>query len=165
MEPGGPELRLMCGVMSLLCLARVRVGGGGGGACELLLARVKGDTPARRAISFSPICQCMASAARQGMAISSAMRDHMSALNLSQHVSPRGIEVRQILVQRSTQDIPLVQPSELILTVFVPLAPAFKVVLIVQSTTNGASTRKVFTDIFPFHALSAQVNDLSIFVW
>jgi hypothetical protein len=64
-----------------------------GCCCEvvLVLASVKGVTPARRAISCSPICQCMASAARQGMAISSAMRDHMSALNLCNTlVSNRG---------------------------------------------------------------------------
>src|SRR5271156_6370420 len=42
----------------------------------------KGVTPALRAISCSPICQCMASAARHGMDISSAILDHMSALNL-----------------------------------------------------------------------------------
>lgn len=41
-----------------------------------------GVTPALRAMSCSPICQCMASAARHGMDISSAILDHMSALNL-----------------------------------------------------------------------------------
>lgn len=49
----------------------------------LLLLRENGTTPARRAISCSPSCQCMASAARQGIAISSATLDHISALNLS----------------------------------------------------------------------------------
>lgn len=48
----------------------------------LLLLREKGTTPARRAISCSPSCQCMASAARHGIAISSATLDHISALNL-----------------------------------------------------------------------------------
>ena len=43
----------------------------------------KGVTPALRAISCSPICQCMASAARHGIDISSAILDHMSALNLT----------------------------------------------------------------------------------
>lgn len=47
-----------------------------------MLERENGTTPARRAISCSPSCQCMASAARQGMAISSATLDHISALNL-----------------------------------------------------------------------------------
>lgn len=46
------------------------------------LDRENGTTPARRAISCSPSCQCMASAARHGMAISSATLDHISALNL-----------------------------------------------------------------------------------
>ena len=40
----------------------------------------KGTTPARRAISCSPRCQCIASAARQGMAISSATLAHISGL-------------------------------------------------------------------------------------
>jgi len=46
------------------------------------LLREKGVTPARFAISCSPICQCMASTARQGIAISSATLDHISARNL-----------------------------------------------------------------------------------
>lgn len=49
---------------------------------ELALVSAKGVTPALLAISFSPICQCIASAARHGMAISSAIFDHISALNL-----------------------------------------------------------------------------------
>jgi hypothetical protein len=47
----------------------------------------KGTTPARRAISASPSCQCIASAARQGTAISSATFDHISGLNLKDSVS------------------------------------------------------------------------------
>ncbi len=42
-----------------------------------------GTTPARRAMSASPSCQCIASAARQGTAISSATLDHISGLNLN----------------------------------------------------------------------------------
>lgn len=57
---------------------RVLVAGGS----MAVLESEKGTTPARRAISCSPSCQCMASAARQGMAISSATFDHISALNL-----------------------------------------------------------------------------------
>lgn len=57
---------------------RVLVGGGS----MAVLEREKGTTPARRAISCSPNCQCIASAARHGMAISSATLDHISALNL-----------------------------------------------------------------------------------
>lgn len=49
--------------------------------------REKGTTPARRAMSASPSCQCMASAARQGTAISSATLDHISGLNLGLCVS------------------------------------------------------------------------------
>lgn len=47
-----------------------------------VLESENGTTPARRAISCSPNCQCIASAARQGIAISSATFDHISALNL-----------------------------------------------------------------------------------
>lgn len=57
---------------------RVLVAGGS----TAVLESEKGTTPARRAISCSPSCQCMASAARQGIAISSATFDHISALNL-----------------------------------------------------------------------------------
>lgn len=46
------------------------------------LESVNGTTPARRAISPSPSCQCIASAARQGTAISSAIFAHISGLNL-----------------------------------------------------------------------------------
>ena len=46
------------------------------------LDKENGTTPARRAISYSPSCQCIASAARQGIAISSANLAHMSGLNL-----------------------------------------------------------------------------------
>jgi hypothetical protein len=48
----------------------------------------KGVTPALRAISCSPICQCIASAARHGIDISSAILDHMSALNLRRLSQP-----------------------------------------------------------------------------
>jgi hypothetical protein len=54
----------------------------GGGVSMLALEREKGTTPARRAMSASPSCQCIASAARQGTAISSATLDHISGLNL-----------------------------------------------------------------------------------
>lgn len=52
------------------------------GGSIAVLEREKGTTPARRAISCSPSCQCIASAARHGIAISSATLDHISALNL-----------------------------------------------------------------------------------
>lgn len=54
----------------------------GAGGSMAVLDSEKGTTPARRAISCSPNCQCMASAALQGIAISSATLDHISALNL-----------------------------------------------------------------------------------
>ena len=58
----------------------LRARGVGGSIAEL--DNEKGTTPARRAISCSPSCQCIASAARHGIAISSATLDHISALNL-----------------------------------------------------------------------------------
>lgn len=46
-------------------------------------ARWNTGTLARCAISTSPICQCIASAARQGRAISLEIFSHMSFLNLT----------------------------------------------------------------------------------
>jgi hypothetical protein len=46
------------------------------------LARANGITPARLAISFSPSCQCMASAALHGTPISSDIFAHISDLSL-----------------------------------------------------------------------------------
>jgi hypothetical protein len=43
----------------------------------LVLDKEKGVTPARRAISCSPSCQCIASAALHGMDISSATGAHI----------------------------------------------------------------------------------------
>lgn len=53
-----------------------------GGASIEAAESENGTTPARRAMSASPSCQCIASAARQGTAISSATFDHISGLNL-----------------------------------------------------------------------------------
>lgn len=50
--------------------------------CMLTDVSEKGTTPARRAMSASPSCQCMASAARHGTCISSATLAHISGLNL-----------------------------------------------------------------------------------
>lgn len=107
------------------------------------LVRVKGVTPALLAISCSPICQCMASAARQGMAISSAILAHMSALNLQRDsqqpsritpVSPGCGTTRSGATRMSKSNIPFVQPGELILTVFVPFTPSLEIILVMQST-------------------------------
>lgn len=59
----------------------------GEGVSSEALEREKGTTPARRAMSASPSCQCMASAARHGTAISSATLDQISGLNLRDWVS------------------------------------------------------------------------------
>jgi len=58
---------------------------GGFSTVVLLFDKEKGTTPARLAISCSPSCQCIASAARHGMAISSATFAHISGLNLFLH--------------------------------------------------------------------------------
>jgi hypothetical protein len=50
--------------------------------CGCWPARWKTGTLARCAISTSPICQCIASAARHGSAISFEIFSHMSFLNL-----------------------------------------------------------------------------------
>jgi hypothetical protein len=47
-----------------------------------LIDNEKAVTPAWRAIQSSPICQCIVSAARHSSVISSAIFDHISALNL-----------------------------------------------------------------------------------
>ena len=48
----------------------------------VVLDKEKGCTPARLAISCSPSCQCLASAARHGIDVSSATFDDISGLNL-----------------------------------------------------------------------------------
>ena len=107
-------------------------------------------------MSFSPICQCIASAARHGMAISSAILAHMSALNLSR-VS--------IWAGHTTElSVPFVQPSKLILTIFVPLTTPFEVVLVMKTTRDGTSTRKMFADVLPLHSIPAELDNLCIFI-
>ena len=64
------------------------------GASRATLLWEKGTTPARLAISFSPICQCMASTARQGISISQAILCHISALNLNTFARQLGGEGR-----------------------------------------------------------------------
>jgi hypothetical protein len=58
----------------------------GGGLVDVLLPAVacgwKTGTLAREAMSSQPICQCMASTARQGKPISFAIMSHISFLNL-----------------------------------------------------------------------------------
>lgn len=54
-----------------------------GGASKVTeLLRLKGTVPALRAISSSPRCQCIASAALQGIFISLARIAHISGFNL-----------------------------------------------------------------------------------
>ena len=69
----------------LLVLTSGSIPGGGGGADAFPAApaRWKTGTLARCAISTSPICQCIASAALHGSCISFAIFSHMSFLNLA----------------------------------------------------------------------------------
>lgn len=53
------------------------------GTSVVTLESENGTTPARRAMSASPSCQCMASAARHGTCISSAIFAHISGLSLA----------------------------------------------------------------------------------
>lgn len=66
-------------IRGMVVLPRRDFGDGSGG---VVLERENGTTPALRAISCSPSCQCIASAARHGIAISSAILAHISGLNL-----------------------------------------------------------------------------------
>lgn len=122
----------------------------------------KGVTPALRAISCSPICQCIASAARHGIDISSAILDHMSALNLRPSQSARSGTTR---CRARLPNIPLVQPCKLILTIFVPLTPSLEIVLVVQATADCASSWQMLTDVLPLHSVPTELDDLCVFLW
>ena len=139
--------------------------------------RENGVTPARFAISCSPICQCIASTALHGIAISSATLDHMSARNLDQkkcvsllkhHIECHLCDAAALTLGQQSGatflNIPLVQPCEFILAVFIPLTPPFEVVLVVQSTTNSTATRQVLTDVLPLHAILAELDDFGVFL-
>jgi hypothetical protein len=125
-----------------------------------LLDNEKALTPARWTISCSPICQCMASAARHGNFISSAIFAHISALNLEEGISL----LHKIPSCATFIDIPFVQHGELILMIFVPFAPAFKVVLVVEATADSASSWELLANVFPLHAVAAEFDDLRIFL-
>lgn len=77
-------------------------------------ARWKTGTLARWAISTSPICQCIASAALHGKAISFEIFSHMSFLNLRGSCQP----VSQCIESRV--NLPLVKPGKLVLLLLVP---------------------------------------------
>jgi len=58
--------------------------------------------------------------------------------------------------------LPFVKPCQLVLALFVPLTPPFKVVLIVESTAYGASARQSLGDVFPLHATSPELDDEAV---
>lgn len=118
-------------------------------------------------MSASPSCQCIASAARHGTAISSATLDHISGLNLEVNVSTvfgkisRGREssskMREIWV------IPLVKSRQLVLPLFIPFASSLQIVLVMQPAANSATSWKSLGDVFPLHTTPSQINDQGIF--
>lgn len=102
-----------------------------------VLDKENGTTPARRAISCSPSCQCMASAARHGMAISSATLDHISALNLEIQceLGPLCATSLGFIL------LPFIQPSQFVFLIFIPLASSFQIILIMKSATDRTAAR------------------------
>jgi hypothetical protein len=58
-----------------------------------------------------------------------------------------------------------IQPSKLVLLILIPLAAAFKVVLVVKTATDGAATWQAFADILPLHTTASQLDDQGIFLW
>lgn len=96
----------------------------------------------------------MASAARQGTCISSATFAHMSGLNLIVKVSVFLLLANCVLFNQ-----PFVEPCELVLSLFVPLAPPFQVILVMKSATDGAASRQPLRNVLPFHAAASQLDD------
>ncbi len=127
----------------------------------MTLDRENGTTPARRAISASPSCQCIASAARHGTAISSATFDHISGLNLDQQVSFGQFDSVE---DSSVRALPLIESCKLVLPFFIPFTSSLEVVLIMQPATDSTTSGKSLGDVFPLHSTSSQINDQSIFL-
>lgn len=55
--------------------------------------------------------------------------------------------------------IPFVKSSKLVLLLLIPLRSALEVVLEAKTTADGAATGQVLRDIFPLHAVTAELND------
>lgn len=85
------------------------------------LLRENGTTPARRAMSCSPSCQCIASTARHGISISCATLAHISALNLFSRRQRLSTNQNSRDEMDEMDYSPLVQACKPILTVFIPL--------------------------------------------
>ena len=62
-------------------------------------------------------------------------------------------------------NIPFVQPGEFILSVLVPFTPPLEVILVMQPATDCAPPWQMFTDILPFHAILAKLDDFGILIW
>lgn len=96
----------------------------------------------------------MASAARHGTASSSATLAHISALNLDEYVSTR--ELQRVRLTGKLY-IPVIQPSKLVFALFVPLAPSFEIVLVVQTAADGASSGQPLRNVVPLHTAASQL--------
>lgn len=129
---------------------------------SVTLESEKGTTPARRAMSASPNCQCIASAARHGIAISSATLAHISGLNLKARKSVRFPSKK--LYRKYKSLLPLIKSCQFVLSLLVPLASALQVVLVMQATANGTASRQSPGNILPLHSPSPQINDQCILV-
>lgn len=66
---------------------------------------------------------------------------------------------RSGVTRRGETNIPLVQPSKLVLALFIPLASSFKVVLVVKSAADCISARYSLRNILPLHATSPELDD------
>ena len=60
--------------------------------------------------------------------------------------------------------LPLVKSGELVLLFLVPLGAAFEVVLEAKATADRAATGKMLGDVFPLHAVAAQLDDRRILI-
>lgn len=129
--------------------------------------RENGTTPARRAMSSSPRCQCIASAARQGTFISAASLDHISRLNLGglsqlscMKRGEREAEHLNWMSGRAQEEfIPFIQPRKFIPALLIPIHPPLLIVLIVKAAAGSAPSWKPVRNIIPLHPTASQPDE------
>jgi len=54
---------------------------------------------------------------------------------------------------------PLVKSRELVFALFIPLAAALEIILVVETAADGAAAGKALGDVVPFHATAAKLYD------
>ena len=118
---------------------------------------------ARAAMSSAPICQCIASTARQGSPSSEATISHISALNLCGRAKVSGVVIKL----NSNEDslnvfLPVVQSCELVLLLLIPLWTFLTVILVAQPATDCATTRNLFRNVVPFYFPATELDRDSI---